>query len=96
MQPSLLDQPITSHQPCRQPWAKVPNPSPFGSIFTFTPSDGCLEVGGRLSTLARPGVHSGAAGNAGAMHESIQGVDLAVSHVETLGRNMSELFEIRC
>ena len=27
---------------------EVPNPSPFGSIFSFMPSDGCLEVGGFL------------------------------------------------
>lgn len=29
----------------------VPNPSPFGSIFTFTPSDGCLEVGGECTIV---------------------------------------------
>lgn len=28
---------------------EVPNPSPFGSIFSFIPSDGCLEVGGFLA-----------------------------------------------
>ena len=28
---------------------EVPNPSPFGSIFSFMPSDGCLEVGGFLA-----------------------------------------------
>lgn len=29
----------------------VPNPSPFGSIFSFMPSDGCLEVGGECTIV---------------------------------------------